>query len=221
MPILDHAAVGENDVEPLTCSPSSSAQVSPTRSRSRSGESRVLLQSQASKRRNDKTDNRLADDEEELMVAFLEGNEMLWDTKATLYRRPHLKTTAWQKQAETMGKEVAHLRGWFKGMRDNLARLDKLPKSGSGQRGVTERELWTIQKMNILQKITYTTNQSQIAVQAYAYSYSVVVGYHPLLGRMQLLATSSSSLLRFLLPSHSQILTTLLCFLMSGRRAKA
>ncbi len=65
------------------------------------------------------------------------------------------QTTAWQKQAETMGKEVAHLQGWFKGMRDNFARLDKLPKSGSGQRVFTERELSTIQKMNFLQKITY------------------------------------------------------------------
>ena len=42
----------------------------------------------------DKKDNKLADDEEEMMVAFLEGNEMLWDKKATLYRRPDLKTTA-------------------------------------------------------------------------------------------------------------------------------
>ena len=41
-----------------------------------------------------KKDNKLADDEEEMMVAFLEGNEMLWDKKATLYRRPDLKTTA-------------------------------------------------------------------------------------------------------------------------------
>ena len=62
-----------------------------------SGESRVLLPSHASKRRKDKKDNKLADDEEEMMVAFLEANEMLWDKKATLYRRPDLKTTAWQK----------------------------------------------------------------------------------------------------------------------------
>ena len=100
--ILDHAAVGEDDVEPPTRSPSSSPQVSPTRSRSGSEDSRVLLPLQASKRRKDKKDNKLADDEEEMMVAFLEANEMLWDTKATLYRRPDLKTTAWQKQAETM-----------------------------------------------------------------------------------------------------------------------
>ncbi len=40
-------------------------------------------------------------------------------------------------------------------MRDNLARLDKLPKSGSGQRVLTERELWTLQEMNFFQKITY------------------------------------------------------------------
>ena len=90
-----------------------------------------------------------------MIVAFLEANEMLWDKKATLYRRPDLKAPAWQKQAETMGKEVAHLQGWFKGMRDIFARLDKLPKSGSGQRVFTERELWTLQKMNFLHKITY------------------------------------------------------------------
>ena len=102
LPILNHAAVGEDYVEPLTRSPSSSPQVSPTRSRSESGESRVLLQSQASKRRKDNNDNKLADDEEEVMIAFLEANEMLWDKKATLYMRPDLKTTAWEKQAETM-----------------------------------------------------------------------------------------------------------------------
>ena len=42
LPILDHAALGE-DVEKRTHSPSSSPQVSPTRSRSGSGESRVGL----------------------------------------------------------------------------------------------------------------------------------------------------------------------------------
>ena len=89
--ILEHAAVGEEDVEPLTRSPSSSPQVSPTRSRSGSEESRALLPSQASKRRKDKKDNKLADDEEEMMVDFLEANEMLWDKKATLYRRLDLK----------------------------------------------------------------------------------------------------------------------------------
>ena len=66
----------------------------PTRSHSGSGESWVLLPSHTSKRRKDKKDNKLADDEEEMMVAFLEANEMLWDKKATLYRRSDLKTTA-------------------------------------------------------------------------------------------------------------------------------
>ena len=81
LPILDHAAVGEDVVETSTRSPSSSPQVSPTRSRSGPGESRVYLMlasqaSTASKRRKDKKDNKLADDEEELMVAFLEANEI-------------------------------------------------------------------------------------------------------------------------------------------------
>ena len=137
LPILDHTAVGEDDVETPTRSPSSSPHVSPTRSRSGSGESRagLMLASQAStasKRRKYKKDNKLvvrmcytslllklADDEEEVMVAFLEANEMLWDKKATHYRRPDLKNAAWQKQADTMEKEVAHLQGWFKGMRDS------------------------------------------------------------------------------------------------------
>ena len=49
LPILDHAAVGEDVVETPTRSPSSCPQVSPTRSRSGSGESRVdlMLASQA------------------------------------------------------------------------------------------------------------------------------------------------------------------------------
>ena len=63
-----------------------------------------------------KKDNKLGDDEEELMVAFLEANKMLWEKKATQYMRPDLKNTAWQKQADTMSKEVAHLQCWFKGM---------------------------------------------------------------------------------------------------------
>ena len=116
LPILDHAAVGEDVVETPTRSPSSSPQVSPTRLRSGSGESRVdlMLASTASKRRKYKKDNKLADNEEELMVAFLEANKMLWEKKATQCMRPDLKNAAWQKQADTMEKEVAHLKGWFK-----------------------------------------------------------------------------------------------------------
>ena len=52
-------------------------------------------------------------------------------------------------------KEVSHEQGLFKGMRDNFARLDTLPKSGSGQPAFTERELWTLEKMNFFLKITY------------------------------------------------------------------
>ena len=83
LPILDHAAVGDDVVETPTRSPSSSPQVSPTRSRSGSGESRagLMLASQAStasKRIKYKKYNKLADDEEELVVAFLEANEMLF-----------------------------------------------------------------------------------------------------------------------------------------------
>ena len=119
-----------------------------------SGYSRVLLPSQASKRRKDKKDNKLADDEEEMMVAFLEANEMLWDKKATLTGDPISKPLHGRSRLKKNG-EVAHLQGWFKGMRDNFARLDKLPTSGSGQRVFQERELWTLQDMNFLQKITY------------------------------------------------------------------
>ena len=78
-----------------------------------------------------------------MMIHFLELNEMLWDNKFRNYRRPDLKITAWQKQAETMSKTVESLQGWFKGLRDNIARLDKLPdpdpangfsrREGSGQ----------------------------------------------------------------------------------------
>ena len=67
--------------------------------RSRAGLTLASQASAVSKRRKDKTDNKLADDEEGLMVAFLEANEMLWDKKATHYRRPDLKNAAWQKQA--------------------------------------------------------------------------------------------------------------------------
>ena len=65
LPILDHVAIGEDVVETPTRSPSSSPQISPTRSCSGSGESRagLMLASQAStvsKRRKDKKENKLA-----------------------------------------------------------------------------------------------------------------------------------------------------------------
>ena len=217
--ILDHAAVGEDVVETPTRSPSSSPEVSHTCSRSESEESRVglMLASQAStasKTRKDKKDNKLADDEEELMVAFLEANKMLWNKKATHYRRPDLKNAAWQKQADTMEKAVANLQGWFKGMRDNFARLDKLPKSGSGQRVFTERELWTMQKMHFLQRITYHKPEPVSSVSRTTAISSSLGTFHCLalvicneLPRV----TVSSRLLHSMVPSPSQILTTLLC----------
>ncbi|KAF0312601.1 hypothetical protein FJT64_016638 [Amphibalanus amphitrite] len=107
------------------------------------------------KNKRQKKDYKLSDEEEELMVTFLEANEMLWNKKATHYRRPDLKEAAWKKQAEVMSKEVSQLQGWFKGVRDNFTRLEKLPKSGSGQQAFTEREMWTLQKFQFLQRITY------------------------------------------------------------------
>ena len=175
--ILDHAAVGEDDVEPPTRSSSSSPQVSPKRSRSGSEESRPLLPSQASKRRKDKKDNKLADDEEEMMVAFLDANEMLWDKKAALYRRPDLKTTAWQKQAETM-------------------------EEGSlSPAGLVQGHAWQLRTPGQAAQVWVWAagfhRESCGRYKAYKYNYIVVVGYHPLLGRMQLVAASSSCLLHY------------------------
>lgn len=170
LPSLDPAVVVE-DAEDATHSPSASPQYSPTHSRAGSVDSQASLASQASsvKSKKDKKANKLSDDEEELMVAFLEENEMIWNKKVTHYRRPDMKNAAWQKQAETMSKEVSHLQGWFKGMRDNFARLEKLPKSGSGQRIFTERELWTLEKMHFLQKITYHTPEPVSSVSTATY----------------------------------------------------
>ena len=159
LPSLDPDSV-EDATRVAACagSPSSSRQASTTRSRSGSRDSRVSETSQASamvRNKREKKDYKLSDEEEELMVGFLETNEMLWNKKAMNYRRPDLKDTAWQKQAEVLSKEVSHLKGWFKGIRDNFARMDKVPKSGSGQRILTERELWTQQKFHFLRKITY------------------------------------------------------------------
>ena len=92
---------------------------------------------------------------------------MLWDKKVTHYRRPDIKNAAWQKQAETMSKEVFHQQGRIKGMRDNLARMDELLKSGSGQRIFTERKLYTRQKMHSLQKITYHRPISSVITATY------------------------------------------------------
>ncbi|TNN77189.1 hypothetical protein EYF80_012494 [Liparis tanakae] len=60
-----------------------------------------------------------------------EDNEMLWNKKTMNYRKPDMNNAAWQNQAESLSREVSHLQGRFKGMRDNFARLDKMPKSGS------------------------------------------------------------------------------------------
>ena len=102
----------------------------PTHSRSESVDNHASQSSSVVK--NEKMANKLSDDEEELMVAFLQENEMLCYKKATNYRRPDMKNAALQKQTETMSNELSHLQGWFKGMRDNFARLEKLPMSGSG-----------------------------------------------------------------------------------------
>ncbi|XP_063963895.1 uncharacterized protein LOC135156183 [Lytechinus pictus] len=171
-PNLDHrqpsldpdVALEHGDVVDAQSFPSSSPQRSPTHSHTGSVDSHVSLASHVSSvaeilpkkgKKREKRANKLSDEEEELMVAFLEEHEMLWNKKVMNYRRTDLKNAAWQKQAETMSKEVSHLQGWFRGMRDNFTRLEKIPKSGSGQRVFTERELWTLKKFQFLQKIVY------------------------------------------------------------------
>ena len=110
-----------------------------TRSRSRSGsvESRVSQVSHASQARpktgedkRDKQDFKLTEEEEELMVTFLEENECIWNKKSMDYRKPGLKTTKWETQAKVMGKSTEHIQGWFKSMRDNYVRpRSKMPQS--------------------------------------------------------------------------------------------
>ena len=154
-------------------SPSSSRQGSPTHSRSESTSSQAS-QASAMVKKKQKKDYKLSDEEEELMVTFLEDNEMLWNKKATTYRRRDLKASAWERQAKVMSKEVSHLQGWFKGVRDNFTRLDKLPKSGSGQQALTEREVWTLQKFQFLQRITYHRPQPVNRVSAYKYIFKTI-----------------------------------------------
>ena len=78
----------------------------------------------------DKQDFKLTEEEEELMVTFLEENECIWNKKSMDYRKPGLKTTKWEAQAKVMGKSTEHIQGWFKSMRDNYVRpRSKMPQS--------------------------------------------------------------------------------------------
>ena len=110
-----------------------------------------------------------------------------------------------------MEKEVAHLHGWFKGMRDNFARLEKLPKSGSGQRVFSERELWTLQKMHVLQKITYHKPEPVSSVSRTTAISSSLGTIHCLVRCNELPRVVPVYGIPCCLPSHSQTLTTMLC----------
>ena len=118
---------GQRVQEPAATDATQSASSSPrdfqTRSRSRSGsvESRVSQASQASQARHgrgktgkdkdkrDKQDFKLSEEQKELMITFLEENECIWNKKSMGYRKPGLKTTKWESQAEVMGKSTEHL----------------------------------------------------------------------------------------------------------------
>jgi len=50
------------------------------------------------------------------MITFLEENEFLWNKKSMGYRKPDLKTTKWEAQAEVIGKSAEHLLGWHKSL---------------------------------------------------------------------------------------------------------
>ena len=146
LPILDHAAVDEDAVEPLTRSPSSSPQVSPTRSHS--GREKVGYCCNRRHRREGRKRRTTS-----LPTTRKRRWSPSWkETKCYGTRRrrftgdPISKPLHGRSRLKQWTKEVSHLQGLFKGMRDNFARLDKLPKSGSGQWVFKEIELWTLQK---------------------------------------------------------------------------
>ena len=121
------------------------------------------------KDKRDKQDFKLTEEEEELMITFLEENECIWNKKSMDYRKPGLKTTKWETQAKVMGKSTEHLQGWFKSMRDNYVSLHKPPKSGSGPRDMTDREKWTLKKLTFLQQITVHKPQPVSSVSTATY----------------------------------------------------
>ncbi|KAG0709994.1 hypothetical protein GWK47_023715 [Chionoecetes opilio] len=106
------AAGPRGAVEDATRSPSSSPRAPQIPSRSGSVDSHASLASTVAKsKKKDKKDNKLSDDEEELMVAFLEENEMRGTRRPRYYRRPDMKNAAWQEQAETSRRKSLICKG--------------------------------------------------------------------------------------------------------------
>lgn len=91
-------------------------------------------------------------DQEQLMLEYLQANEMLWDIKQTDYRRVDKKNKLWEEQAKALGKTVEHLQGWFKSLRDNHTRLHK-NKSGDGATELTQREKWILDNFGFLKRV--------------------------------------------------------------------
>ena len=96
---------------------------------------------------------KLSEEDEEIMVTFVEENPMIWNKKLADYKRAAKKCHLWEKQAEKMGKTPDYLIGLHKGLCDGWVRIDKNMKSGTAPYEPTECQLWMRRSFHFLERV--------------------------------------------------------------------
>lgn len=144
-------SIGSNVSRASRASRASSVAAS-TDSRAPSQEGSVSGRQPSKQKKVKKSAYPLDENEEKMMLEFLQEHEMLWDIKQTDYRRTDKKGKLWEDQAKLMGKTVEHLQGWFKSVRDHNTRLHKT-HSGDGAPDPTQREKWIMDNFQFLKRV--------------------------------------------------------------------
>lgn len=91
----------------------------------------------------------LTEEEENVMVEWLEANPILYNKKLKTYKDTSKKDTLWREKALEMGKDVIILKTWYTSLRTRYGRLRKF-NSGQEAPDLTERDLWILRSFEFL-----------------------------------------------------------------------
>ena len=120
------------------------------RSRSRS-RSRSPTPPPQKKGRKPKTDYRIDDHAIEVnLVEWYRVHDELWCQKKSDFRNKARKDRMFEEKSREVGLSVAHIKGWYRSMRDQFIKFDG--KSGDGKEEWMERQGWIIENFQYFKK---------------------------------------------------------------------
>ena len=126
------------------------------------------------KQRQRKSHRLRSDEEEDELLVWVKDNPCLWDGRKKEFKMPQKKEQLWQDKAREKGyDDPQHIHGWWKDIKDQYVKLDKLhSKSKDAAQFFTDRQNYILDKVAFYAPCC-SHRKKPVSIQSYYFGYAM------------------------------------------------